>query len=437
MNLLSTSKQEGRPEGLRHSELSTTAESHVPNFRTTPAERFLLFATVLILPLEEQIPSVAGFSSLFFMFAVLAAYVAINRLQCLDRVWMHPVFVAAYLFIGFSVVLEFASPSSSYGKIASFALMVVGALLVASLCRDRAALKVFLYGYIGAALWLGALLFLTSYGALSGASATGFHEASKVRNQAFSDNPIQANLNSMAFDCAEGAIVAVAFALGSASVRVRNFFAAIGIFCLVASFLPMSRGAVIAILVSCGAMLKANGIRHVRVWLLVAVTAISAVLLVPDSVWERMVVMQPENKMEKRAMFYVTAWQYVEDYIFMGVGAGNYFNKWGFEHGFAFLVGSEYRLWVVHNAFLQVLIFWGMISLLVYLAIIWLAYRCLPRTYGKDVLVLSMLGIAVSLLMLMPFSSNFSSKGFSLGLGMLVAYQRWLSPRSVAQLENR
>ena len=436
MNLLFTSKQDGRPDGLRHSELSTTAESHVPYFRTTPAERFLLFATVIILPLEAHIPPVAGFSASFFMFTVLAAYVAINRLQCLDRVWMHPVFVAAYLFIGISVAMEFASPSSRYGDIATFALMVVGALLVASLCRDRAALKVFLYGYIGVSLWLGSLLFLTTYGALSAASATGFHEASKVRSQALSEMPIQANLNRMAFDCTQGAIVAVAFALGSASVRVRSFFAAIGIFSLVASTLPMSRGALINILVSCGVILKANGIRHVRVWIFVAVTAISAVLLVPDAVWTRMVVMHEGNKMEKRASLYVSAWENVEDYIFMGVGAGNYFNNWGFEHGFG-IEGSADRLFVVHNAFLQVLIFWGLISLLVFLAIFWLAYRCLPRTYGKDVLALGMLGIAVSLLTLMPFSSSFSTKGLSLGLGMLVAYQRWLAPSSAAQLANR
>jgi len=40
------------------------------------------------------------------------------------------------------------------------------------------------------------------------------------------------------------------------------------------------------------------------------------------------------------------------------------------------------------------------------------------------------LGIAVSFLVLMPFSSGFSYKGLSLGLGMLVAYQRWLVPSS-------
>ena len=152
---------------------------------TTPGERILLFITVIMVPLEPHIPSVAGFSSQFFMYAALAVYVAINRLRCLDRIWMHPVFVAAYVFIGISVALEFANPFSSYEIIGRFAQMIGGALLVASLCRDRAALQVLLYGYIGAALWLGAVLLLTSYGTLSGVVATDFHDASHARVDAF------------------------------------------------------------------------------------------------------------------------------------------------------------------------------------------------------------------------------------------------------------
>jgi hypothetical protein len=409
----------------------------IPNVPTTPGERVLLFATVILLPLESHIPIVAGFSSQFLVFAVLAAYVALNRLRCLDRIWTHPVFVAAYVFIGISIALEFASPLSSYDHIGRFAFMIGAALLVASLCRDRAALKVFLYGYIGAALWLGALLFLTTYGALSGAAATDFHEASQIRNQVFSDSPIKGNLNAMALNCVQGAIVAVAFALGSASVRGRNFFAAIGIFCLVASSLPMSRGAIVNALVSCGAIIKAYGIGRGRVWLLAGVLVLGAFLLVPDAMWSRMGFTTVEAQRETRASFYTSAWESVEDYIFMGVGAGNYFAKWGFEHGFGHGTGSHYRVYVVHNTFLQVLINWGLIGLLAFLAMLWLAYRCLPRTCGEDVLALGMLGIAVSLLVLMPFVSEFYFKGFSLGLGMLVAYQRWLGPSSVAQLANR
>ena len=431
----------GRDTGFTSRSLSsggaTATSTPGCDVATTPGERVLLFTTVILLPLEEQIPTVAGFSSQFLLFAVLAAYVGLNRLRCLDRIWMHPVFVVAYLFIGISIALEFASPLSSYEPIGRFTFMIGAALLVASLCRDRAALKLFLYGYIGAALWLGALLFLTTYGALSGAAATDFHKASQIRNQVFSDRVIAGNLNVMAFTCTQGAIVALAFALGSASVRGRNFFAAIGIFCLVASTLPMSRGSIVNAVVACGAMLKAYGIGRGRVWLLVGGIAISAVLLVPDAIWTRVVFQQPEGQRETRISFYISAWESVEDYIFMGVGAGNYFTKWGFEHGFGHGSGSYYQVYVVHNIFLQVLIFWGLISFLAFLAIIWLAYRCLPRTCGEDVLALGMLGIAVSLVLYMPFHSDFYYKGFSLGLGMLVAYQRWLGPSSIAQLANR
>jgi len=410
-----------------------------PDPRTTPAERALLFATVILLPLELQIPTVAGFSSLFLMFVVLAGYVAVNRLWCFNRIWMHPVFVAAYVFIGISAVVEFANPLSSYEAIGRFPLMISGALLVASLCRDRAALKVLLYGYIGAALWLGALLFMTSYGTLSGIRATDFGEASKARAEVFEEGPIRGNLNTLAIHCVQGGIVAMAFALGGARVRRRNFFALIGIFCVVASSLPMSRGAIINAVLSCGAVLKVYGIRHGRAWLLFGVLAMAMFLMVPDAIWSRMTLKSEnaEGRQESRFSYYENAIKYYDDFLIMGVGAGNYFNKWGFEHGYGKRKDSGYIVYVVHNAFLQVLVYWGVFGLVAFLAVIWQAYRCLPRIYSNDALALGMLGIVVSLLLTMPFASEFHNKGFSLGFGMLVAYQRWLTPSNAAQLANR
>ena len=416
---------------------ASTPSCDVP---TSPGERFLLFVTVMLYPLEAHIRVVPGVSSMFLMFAVLAGYVAINRLRCLDRVWMHPVFVAAYLFIGISLALEFASPLSSYGNIVTFALMIVGALFVASLCRDRAALKMIMYGYIGAALWLGALLFLTSYGTLSGVVATSYADASRARAEAFSDAPIVGNLNALAIHCAQGVVVALAFAIGSTSVWRRTFFSAIGIFCLVASSLAMSRGAIANIVVSCAVLLKAYGIRQGKTWLLVGGLAAGAAFLVPDAVWLRMTVVTERGEQgskDTRVSFYESAIQHVDDYWFAGVGSGNYYQKWGFENGFAHQPEGAYVVYGVHNAFLQVMVFWGLIGLLPFIALVWLAYRCLPRVYSKDSLALGILGIAVSLFLTLPFSHDFAYKGFSLGLGMLVAYQRWLAPRNAAPPASR
>jgi hypothetical protein len=283
-----------------------------------------------------------------------------------------------------------------------------------------------LYGYIGAALWLGAVLFLTSYGALSEVTATGYGEANLARYEAFKDSPIEGNLNRLAFSCVQGGVVALAFALGSTSVRSRNMFALIGILCLVASSLPMSRMAIIMALVGCTVLLKAYGIRKGRVWLLAGLIAASTVFLVPNAIWSRMVVKTTEGK-ELRLNFYENAIQDVEDYWLMGVGEGNYFKKWGFKKGYSHPSGETLVVYGVHNAFLQVLIFWGGIALLAFLAIIWQAYRCVPKRCESDPLALSILGLAVCLLLMLPFTHNIENKVFSLGLGMLVAYQRWLA----------
>jgi hypothetical protein len=417
-------RQEITLDGPLYSGLLSSTQSRLPDSRTTAGERFLLFVTALLIPLDAHIRLVPNFSSLFLMFAVLAGYVVVNRLWCLDRVWMHPVFVASYLFIGISAAAEFANPLSNNELIGRFAFMIGGALLVASLCRDRAALKTLLYGHIGAALWLGAVLFLISYGTLSGVSATNFNDASYARTEAFRDSPITGNLNRFALSCAQGGVVALAFALRGASVRGRNIFALLGIFCLVASSLTMSRMAIIIDLAACAVMLKSYGIKKGKVWLLAGLIAASAVFLVPDAIWLRMSVKTGEGK-DLRVNFYENSIRTVDDYWFMGVGLGNYYEKWGFEKGFAHQDVDTITVYGVHNAFLQVLIFWGVIALIAYLAIIWQAYRCVPRRCGSDPLALSLLGLAVSLFLLLPFSHNIESKAFSLGLGMLVAYQRW------------
>ena len=423
--------QDVTPEGPLQSRLSTTAQNQACHYHTTRVERMLLFITVMLLPLPADIPGVPGVSSMFVVFAVLAGYVAINRLWCLDRIWMHPVFVVAYVFIVFSAAIEFTHPFSSYEIIGSFALTISGALLVASLCRDRDALKMLLYGYIGAALWLGAILFLTVYGTLSGVQATSFNEASKVRAEAFKDIDITGGMNGSAIQCVQGGIVALAFALGSASVRVRNVFTLIGIFCLVASTLPMSRSAIINAMVSCGAVLKAYGMKTGKAWLLVGLLAVSGLLLVPDAIWSRMsVITKEEGKQDSHVTYIENAIEAIDDYVFTGVGAGNYFKKWGFEHGYGKKHAGSYVVYMIHSVFLQVWVFWGIIGLLLFLAVIWQAYRCLPRSFSNDPLALGMLGVATSLLVIMPFSASFTTKGLSLGLGMLVAYQRW-------QLENR
>lgn len=410
------------------------ARNVLPCSGTTPAERFLLLATIILLPLQVHIPAVAGFSSLFLVFAVLAGYVMINRPRFLDRIWIHPVFVAAYIFLFVSGLCEFTSPLSMYDDIARSALMVGGAIVVATLCRDRLALGACLYGYIAAALWLSVVLFLTSYGTLRGVAATDFIEATQVRAQVFSDTPVKANLNALAFTCLQGGVVAFAFTLSGVSLLRRRLFFAIAIFCFVASFLTMSRGSVAIAVLSCAAILYARGIGHGRAFILAGVLCACVFLLVPDVIWSRMAFStEGDQGKEGRAVLYTAALEHLPEYIVTGVGAGNFWKKWGFEKGFARGSAFSYDVGGVHNSFLQVTIYWGVLGLFSFIGVIWQAYRCLPTRCGNDPLALSLLGIAVSLVLLLPFTHNFYDKMFSLGLGMLVASRYWVWLNGIVQ----
>jgi hypothetical protein len=417
---------------------ASTAVPHVlPHSPTTRPERFLLLATILLLPLETHIRPVPGFSLLFFIFVLLAGYVIVNRPHILDRIWRHPVFIAAYACLGVSSLMEFTSPLSSYVVITSFGLMIGGAIVVAALCRDRLALGACLYGYIGAALWFSIVLFLNVYGTLQGVAATDFDEASQIRGQVLVDIPVRTNVNAMAFTCAQGGIVAFVLALTGSSPYRRTFFSVIAVFCLVAACLPMSRSGVAISILSCGAILYAYGVRHGKALIFAAMLGTSIYLLVPDAIWSRMAFQTEQGKMESRAALYTAALDALPDYIMLGVGAGNFSQKWGVDHGFVSRSAFGLDVAVVHNSFLQVAIYWGLLGLLTFVHMIWQGYRCLPERCGRDALALSLLGIAVSLVLLMFVASEFYYKGFSLGLGMLVAARYWIWRSGIVQPVRR
>jgi len=149
----------------------------LPREATTTFERILLTSMSVLIPLEGFIPDVGGFSVIWFWFAVIAGYVFGKRLRDLRKVWLHPVFLAAYVMLALDSLIELSHPSASFYDIGRIAQMILGAVFVASLCRDREALQASVYGYILAGLWLSVLLLTNSYHTLSGATATDFRDA--------------------------------------------------------------------------------------------------------------------------------------------------------------------------------------------------------------------------------------------------------------------
>ncbi len=397
----------------------------------TPVERCLLWTSMVALPLQNSFPTVAGVSSSFLLFAALFSYVIVNRPRILGEIWYHPVFIAAYAFIGVAILLEFSSPLSRYQEVIRFAQMIGGAVCVAVLCRDRSGLATGLYGCIGTALWVSVVLYLTSYGMLQGMGPTSdFHEASNLRGGL--DTGIKANLNGLAFMCAQGAIVAFALSLSDRFKYFRILLLGIGIFCLVAAFLPMSRGAAVITAVSVATVLYAHGVKQGKALILVSILGLGIYVFVPEAVWSRMTFSTATSeggKMEGRAYIYTTALNRLPEYVVAGVGAGNFFGKWGFDNGF--FRDSGNNVLGAHNTFLQVTIFWGVFGLFMFMLMLWLIYRAIPLRCGRDGLSLALLGILVSLGMVLLESHQFWDKWFSFGLGMLIGARRWIWPTGI------
>ncbi len=389
-------------------------------------ERLLVLVTIMISPLEEQIPTVGGFSIMFVVFLLLLGYTILFRIGSLMRMMRHPVFLSAYLFLVCGYVMETIHSNSSDSQLMRIAQMFLGGVLIAALCQRKATLRAALYGYVIAGTWLSTLLLLTSYGALRGARTGSFSAASMLRARVFEDSPLHNNLNTLAFVAAQGATVALAWALTATDLRRRNIFFFITFLCSLGAFLPLSRSGILMLIVCLlVVMLMYRGNRS-RALSMMIVLGVGLILVSPDAAFSRLsysTQRSANGKMEGRARIYSAAIDHFPEYVVEGVGAGNFWGGWGKSNGF----GD----WGAHNSLIQVTIYWGTPALLALLLVLWRSFRCLPRTHRDDAIVLALYGISMSLLMRMLTSHNLYAKEFALGFGLLATLRQSL-PSQVA-----
>jgi hypothetical protein len=370
-----------------------------------------------------------GFGFMSFVFGVLALYVLWNRVGLLDKVWMNPVFVAGYGFLLVISLIEFTHPHTDYFEILRIVQMFIGAMFVAVLCRDHAGLRAGMYGWLAAGLWVTVFLLATTYSNISAMTAMNFTEANEVREQAFDDIGLKANLNTLAFFPAQGAIVALALGIAERSFMRRSVFLGLALTCTIGAFLPMSRGAIMILGVGCAAVIGVYGLLRGRIILILALLSIAIMIVVPEAVFSRLVYKTQSyepGKLEGRTLVYTAVVESFPDYVLAGAGAGNFWKAWGRRHGF----GYERDVLGSHNVFAQATIYWGILGLLGVLGVIWQVFRRFPRACETDALKLCLLGTTVSLLPYMTTMHLLYAKELSLGLGLMVGASLWVWPRS-------
>lgn len=423
-----------RPIGgaISRSELARSQSQKMPgSIRSTVLDRCFLFLLIVLFPLQDELPTIRGYSIIYVVFALATLYVVVVRLNALIRIFTQPLILSLLAMLAVFGLVEFMHRNASMDPFERIGEMTVGTAVVATLCRDARALRWALWGFICAGLWLSVLIYQTSYEGLRGASASDFAEASALRGQVFDDKPIVANLNEMAHVAAQGAAVSLAFALARSSLTLRVACYASCLFCAVCALLPLSRGGFLTVVTSMFFVLLGVGgkARHVRLTLVALALAAIVWTMAPEAVFARLKFNTQEvgGKQEARARIYESALTHLPEYFLTGVGAGGYLVDWAVNHGFE----RGGRLLGPHNSFIAVTIYWGVGGLIALLVVIWQVVRLVPgRSEGGD-LPLGLRGIAITLLIFLLFNHTLYDKGLSLGMGLLIGAHAWVWPAGI------
>jgi len=259
-------------------------------------------------------------------------------------------------------------------------------------------------------------------------------------------NSIEENMNTLAFFVGQGTVAAMAMALMCRSVFVRYSLFGITALCLVATFLPLSRGGIVLTLIACIAVVMAyvganRGTavqRVIRILALMLGLGMCMLLWVPKAGLARLT-FTPKTASgvtdthEGRIKVYTAALTHLPEYWLVEVGAGNFWGPWGRRSQFV----MRYGLIGAHNSYIQVTIYWGLLGLLALIGIVYSAYRCLPKKCGNNPYSLTVLGVVVALAILMLQDHSLYFKGYALGLGILIGMQYWIWPAGETQLSER
>jgi len=314
----------------------------------------------IIVILAQDRSGIAGFSLGFIILGLAGGYLLLMRPHILAQISFDPLFVTAYILLGLASLIESFHPYASYSLIFRFGQMIGGAIIVASLCRDRSALRTAMHSLLIAGVCLSVYWFLISFNTLSGATATDFDDANQVRGEVYAANPYkQVSVDPLSF--INGGVVALASALTAHQPHGRYLFLAIAVFCAIASTLSLSRSVILMIIGSFAAVIFASGIRRGRIMLMAGVIGAAIAICVPDVVWTRFTFSTETHhgQQEGRAIVYTAAVEHFPEYAMTGVGAGNFWGAWGRLSKY----GGGRNVKGAHNVFIQVTIYWGLAGL--------------------------------------------------------------------------
>lgn len=382
--------------------------------------RLLLMLTVIVMPLQDHLPAIAGTSMLFIAFAVLALHALLLHPRELARAAGRPVFMAAYVMLASGFLVEIAHPGGTLEEWGRIAQMVAGAVVIASYCRTPRDVRAALFGFLIASIWISIFLLTKTYGQVSAAAVLDFEEASILRAQTAEEVGLRSNWNFLAFMAGAGAAIAASRAIWARSWAARWIYTGAALLGVLGTTMTFSRsgflGMVGGVAVAAFSAMKRRTI--LRTIALMILTAAVLWFLVPASVRARFSFEGAVQGTESRGFVYRTSIALLPQYYLFGVGAQEFWDSWAVENGLhlkGLPLGS-------HNIYLQIWIYWGLAGLMTLLGLTMVALFNLRQAAKRMPAEWRELTAFATVMFLWALvMHNLYAKEFSIALGLIAA----------------
>lgn len=404
----------------------TRQDGHSPRL---PVDCLVVLLLIAALPFQDHATPLMGYSIVKWAFAVVAVLTLFTRGQTMLSMASHPVFLSLWIIIALGGVLE-TLHGGSLVEVRRITEMAGGAVVIASLCRSPKGVRFALTSYvIGGALVAGLLGFYY-YGSVAGIGAGDFNEASQIRDAAFAESTFVIAPNAAGFMAAQGVVIAFMYLLGGAKASRKLFWGVLAIAGVFGVFLSMSRGAAAVIAMGTSIAVFRGDSGKLKVAVTVLSLAIIGYSIAPQAALSRISDFSAEHDVhsldggqkESRVKVYEASFQHLQDYWAVGIGADNFWKDWAVAAGFP--VHDRVGVIGSHNVFLQTTIYWGIAALLPLIGLAGQLVAVALRGRKGDPTAVCVAMLAASLIVWMMLQHSLFAKEFTIGLGVIVAFDR-------------
>ena len=390
-------------------------------------DRVLLFLLVFSIYFEANLPNIYGASTPFLLFGFTFAYLAVKRLNTLVRLFSGKFFIACLSFAVLCVFMETLHPFASYDFISRYMNMVLGMFCIIALCRDLAAVDIALFTFILASAFQAFFIITGTAPLLRHVTADNFSDASHARLMAFEEFYLRGNLNDISYFSSIGAIIGIIWAYYEQVKWKKIGLVVLTIPSIFGVFLPASRTGAVIFFTSFLLFMYKSKIK-IRKWIFaLPVLLIGLIMAIPDFVWVRLgslVRLSELQEEDSRTKVYKAVLKNIDQYIFTGVGSGNYWNGWAVNAGITNRFTTDMAM-AAHNAFFQLWIYWGLPALIGFIYLMYMFSKILDRNIAGDRRKTSIYIFIMIIPMIFVFYHSFYHKSFSIGLGLLLSMRFW------------